>query len=707
MAKLLSKEISIGAENETLPYDINFRDLFNVDDIQKIQDGFALSTGIASLITDPDGVPITEASNFCQLCKIIRKTEKGLKNCHKSDAAIGKLNPGGPIMQPCLSGELWDGGASISVGGKHIGNWLVGQIRNETQSDEKMMDYAREIGADEKDFKKALSEVKTMSTEQFQQTCNTLFLFANQLSQTAYQNFIQKKIIAERDQMSLDLKNTKNYLDNIINSMPSSLISVDSNGIITQINIAAGIFLGINPKDAENRSISNFSSQLFVSQETISDSIKSRKAKSFTHHSDAKEIVQRHEKITIFPLITNGVKGATIRIDDISKEHKLEEQLYHSRKMDAIGQLAGGVAHDFNNMLGGILGAADLLKGRMPDLDNENHTLLELIIDASNRAADLTSKLLAFGRKGKQFSKPEDINAIITNSVDILQRTVDKKININIKYSAQNSTVNCDGTSLMNSFLNIGINASHAMPDGGDIIIETENIQLDKIFCTTSPFDLTPGTYIRVEIRDMGCGIPLENLKKIWEPFYTTKEVGKGTGLGLAAVYGTIEAHNGAVTAYSEVGKGTSFHILLPCVKETISNDYVDSKVYSGTGCILLADDEEFIRITGEYMLKDMGYEVLTAENGLEAIEVFSKNRDKIDLVILDMIMPEMDGSQAFKSIRKLKENAKVIIASGFTKDESLSDLRDAGLSGFIRKPYRESELSQLVSEVILKSADA
>jgi CheY-like chemotaxis protein len=202
-------------------------------------------------------------------------------------------------------------------------------------------------------------------------------------------------------------------------------------------------------------------------------------------------------------------------------------------------------------------------------------------------------------------------------------------------------------------------------------------------------------------MRDLGCGIPLDNIQHIFEPFYTTKEQGKGTGLGLAAVYGTIQEHHGTISVYSEVGVGTSFHISLPCAEKDTDALEVDVKIVAGTGLILLVDDEEFIRIVGKHMLEEMGYKVMLAENGLEAFEIFQKHYAEIDVVVMDLIMPEMDGREAFEKIREIDENCKVIISSGFAKNENLKDLIEKGLAGFIRKPYRDFELSQIIAKAL------
>lgn len=380
---------------------------------------------------------------------------------------------------------------------------------------------------------------------------------------------------------------------------------------------------------------------------------------------------------------------------------ELQEQLNHRNKMDAIGQLAGGVAHDFNNMLAGIMGAAELLCLPKRNLDEKGKEYVDVIMQASERAADLTSKLLAFGRKGKTASTAVDVHSIIDDTTSILNRTIDKKIRISVRKDAGNNMVIGDNSGLQNALMNIGINASHAMPDGGEIQIETENIRLKKAYCDASPFEIEPGEYIEIEIRDTGCGIPLENIQKIFEPFYTTKEQGKGSGLGLSAVYGTVQDHHGAINVYSEVGGGTSFHILLPCSEESVNYKQTATEMLVGSGQILLVDDEEIIRITGESMLKEMGYQVLLAENGQEAVEIFQNQHAEIDLVIMDMIMPEMNGREAFIKMCEIDKNCKVIISSGFAKNESLDELRESGLAGFIRKPYRDFELSQLLTTVL------
>jgi CheY-like chemotaxis protein len=358
------------------------------------------------------------------------------------------------------------------------------------------------------------------------------------------------------------------------------------------------------------------------------------------------------------------------------------------------------VAHDFNNMLGAILGAAEIIRSENA-LDPEYDRYLEIIQQAASHTADLTSKLLTFGRKGKVISTAVDMHAILGDTVALLERSIDKRIRILVQPQALNHAIAGDNAQLQNALLNIGINASHAMPEGGELRFITANTTLEATYCDASPFRIAPGEYLEVEIRDTGCGIPIEHIAKIFDPFFTTKEQGKGTGLGLAAVYGTVLDHHGAITVYSEVGRGTIFHIYLPVSEDLAPIARPSDETIPGTGLILLADDEEIMRVVAAKMLRSLHYDVLTADDGAEAVRVYQERHAEIDLVILDMIMPEMSGRDAFERIRAIEPACKVIISSGFSRSDDLDTMKASGLAGFIRKPFRISELSRVVSKAL------
>lgn len=396
----------------------------------------------------------------------------------------------------------------------------------------------------------------------------------------------------------------------------------------------------------------------------------------------------------------NKIKGYVAIALDITTQKRAEKELRESKKMDAIGQLAGGIAHDFNNMLAGILSAAEIVHLSIKE-DQELSELTNLIVDSAKRSSELTDKLLAFSRKSRSIIEIIDINEAIQNAVTLLRSSINKKVNITTNLNAKNHNISGDLTQLQNVFINLGINASHAMPEGGELTIDSDIVSLDKDYCNSSIFNLTPGEHISIEIKDSGSGIPAEIIDRIFEPFFTTKKQGEGTGLGLAAVYGTIQQHNGAINVYSEQPKGTSFHLYLPLTNQEKSKKQTSAIPVAGTGMVLVVDDEYVVRTTTSAILKKLGYSVILADNGTKAIELFLEYHNSLDLVILDMLMPKMDGRECFHKLKDINPNVNIIICSGFSKDTDMQELKENGLSGFIHKPFSSSELSRVVAECI------
>ncbi len=379
---------------------------------------------------------------------------------------------------------------------------------------------------------------------------------------------------------------------------------------------------------------------------------------------------------------------------------RLTDQLHQSQKMDAIGQLAGGVAHDFNNLIGGITGSAQLLQ-YSDNLSEKQKNYIAMILTAAERAGNLTKKLLKFSRSGAKVSSAVDCVKVINDTVEILQHTIDRNITISVENSAKQTSVIGDDTLLQNALMNLGINASQAMPQGGSLTFSLENINLDENYCELSAFAIRPGGYVQIAVRDTGCGMPPEVLTHVFEPFFTTKEQGKGTGLGLSIVYGTVQEHGGEITVKSEPGAGTVFYINLPVTEEPAADDKYSDKLTSGSGTVLLIDDDELIRITARDLLESLGYTVLLAVNGEEGVKIFSEKKELVDLVILDMIMPVMGGRDTFEKLRAIDPAVTVLIASGFAREENMMVLKEQGISGFIQKPFRLAELAEKVHDAM------
>lgn len=392
--------------------------------------------------------------------------------------------------------------------------------------------------------------------------------------------------------------------------------------------------------------------------------------------------------------------------EDITKQKQMTEQLRQSQKMDAIGQLAGGVAHDFNNMLHGIIGYAQLLILELSD-NEELLNYAQLIKNGGKRAAQLTEKLLAFSRKGKLQSVPVDVHNAIDDALSLLERSIDRRINVVKRLESKSPIIIGDPSQIQNVILNLGINARDAMPSGGMLTVATADVELDPAYCGAVPFNLTPGNYLHVTVSDSGLGMSKEVQSRIFEPYFTTK-TGEGTGLGLAAVYGIVTDHQGSIMAYSEVNRGTAFHIHLPVdVEAAPIPKGNDEDVVTGSGCCLVVDDEATVRNLADRMLTQMGYEVILAKDGLEGVDCFRRNKDRIDIVILDMVMPRMDGSDCFNAIREMDPEARVILTSGFTRDELVRDLMSKGLVGFLKKPYMRAQLSRALAQAVRKPASS
>ncbi len=382
---------------------------------------------------------------------------------------------------------------------------------------------------------------------------------------------------------------------------------------------------------------------------------------------------------------------------DVTDQQRLEEELFQRRKMDAVGELAGGIAHDFNNMLSGIIGATEILQmSQQPD--SQEGKMIAMIMQTANRAADLTKQLLSFSRKGKIRSTVVDMHQIITDTIQLLQRSIDKQITVIARFKAPHSAIVGDPSQLQNALLNLAINARDAIDGAGEICFSTSTRSLTAEECHRKSFAITPGDYIEVSVSDTGSGIPQEHIATIFEPFFTTKEEGKGTGLGLAAVYGTTLEHQGAITVDTSPA-GTTFRLLIPLEQQAEITHTTEEKARTGSGRILLVDDEEIIRTTGRFILEHLGYTIEEAENGMVALEKVQNSSEPFSLIILDMVMPQMGGEECFTTLHKLIPQTPIIIASGFPRNARIEELIRHGLTAFIQKPYHIQELSQLVSK--------
>jgi two-component system cell cycle sensor histidine kinase/response regulator CckA len=400
----------------------------------------------------------------------------------------------------------------------------------------------------------------------------------------------------------------------------------------------------------------------------------------------------------IFGRMAELTKMVKIQLEKMKRAEfekaELQELLHQSQKMDAIGQLSGGIAHDFNNMLAAISGYAELIKLRFA---SDNETLEKYasgIYNAAQNAAELTSKLLTFARKGMLETLPVDLNILIKNVTNIFIHTEDKRIVFEVKSEAYNSMVMGDAAQLQNSLLNLVLNARDAMQEGGIVTISTQSIYLDDSFINDHSCGVEQGEYILMCVQDTGMGIDRATLSRVFEPFFTTKEQGKGTGLGLSMVFGTVKAHGGHVEIVSTVGVGTKVLVYLPVTHMSSPESDVDTVITKGSGFVLMIDDERAVRDVTTEMICDLGYQIKTCADGIEGIAYYKEHLQKISFVILDLMMPKMSGSDCLRELKRINPSVKVIIASGYAGKDDVRSLVESGTSTFLQKPFTRKKLS-------------
>jgi signal transduction histidine kinase len=390
------------------------------------------------------------------------------------------------------------------------------------------------------------------------------------------------------------------------------------------------------------------------------------------------------------------------RIRKEEEHERLEAQFRQSQKMEAIGQLTGGVAHDFNNLLQIIIGYSDilLLHKLTPEQSRE---LLEQIAGAGNRAARLVSQLLLFSRR--QIMRPEtlSLNEVTADLMKMLGRIIGEQVQIRWHPASHLSYVFADRSMIEQSLTNLCVNARDAMPDGGIVTIETREVTLSAQDCASNP-EAQPGDYVLLSVLDTGCGMGEETLNHIFEPFFTTKAVGKGTGLGLATVYGIVKQHNGVIDVQSRPGEGSTFNLFWPVQPEgqhRIEIDAVEEPVAGGTETILLAEDDEAVRIMVRQILEGAGYTVVTAVDGVDALKVLKDYPGRVDLAILDVVMPNMGGHEAYQLMKAEQPGLKTFFASGYSEDAIHKNfVLEEGLT-LIQKPYTQRDLLRTIREVL------
>ena len=388
-------------------------------------------------------------------------------------------------------------------------------------------------------------------------------------------------------------------------------------------------------------------------------------------------------------------------VHDITERRRLELQLFQSQKMESIGTLAGGIAHDYNNILSGILGYASFMREKI-DVSHPFFSYIDIIQRGAKRAAELTSKLMAFARNGSYDLKPVNINRVVVETLGIIERTFEKSIEVKSVLADGLPTVEIDPVHIQQVLMNLVVNARDAMPDGGRLIVET-GIRTFSGLQIRRDIEGAEGTYVVVSVEDSGQGMDKSLMLRIFDPFFTTKEKGRGTGLGLSMVYGVVRNHGGFVRVYSEPGHGSAFRVYLPVSgkPEISGGEERDDREFRGSERILVVDDEEDIRTFLGEIFKEYGYQVELAENGRDAVTLYGEKKGRIDLVILDMIMPKMGGRETFLKLKEIDPRVRVLLSTGYSQNGNAQEIIGEGMMGFIQKPYQVNELLSKVRLIL------
>lgn len=518
----------------------------------------------------------------------------------------------------------------------------------------------------------------------------------------------------------LAIKNEK-YITTILDSVKEAVISLDSELKIQKLNHSAESLLGLSA-DLDNGKNINDVIKAFPSDGTwrLNNLVTLHDLSETANHSRRKIQIERlgrkiHLMYRVSPIVNEErlLLGAVVVMHDETESFLQSKYLKEAQKMETVGLLAGGVAHDFNNILQVIMTSCSILMKKASEND-DCQIMLSSISEATRKGKELVGQLLVFSRRKKATLKLCNLTDVVEGIMKMIKRIIGEDIEVNLTIANENCGVNIDSGQIEQVLMNLCMNAKDALPHGGKINIDISELTLTEAsngYITKIP----EGKYALITVKDNGSGIPPKILKNIFTPFFTTKEVGKGTGLGLATVYGVVEEHGGYVDVTSEVGQGTEFLIYLPLAETEIeSNEIIDEKNESEIilnsdlgGTIMIAEDDPIVRMLTATSLRDFGFNVIENDNGVSAVNSFSENSATISLVILDVIMPKMSGFGAFEIIREIKNDVPVIFASGYAEDRLKLNEKNVDNVEFLQKPYEVSELCAVINKLLAKEPES
>ena len=641
-------------------------DIIDVQAIQRLMDDFYSLTHIGVALLDLKG-NILVATGWQDICtKFHRVHPETARFCKESDLQLSQGVEPGTCKMYCCKNNMRDIATPVIIGGKHVGNLFLGQflLDDEPIDYELFRDQARRYGFNETEYIAAYERIPRWSRETIDTVMRFYIQLGKMIANLSCNNIIQARMLSEKEQLMHSLQESQSMLRQILDTVPQAIFWKDSNSVYLGCNQVFADAVGLKkPEDIVGKT--DF--ELSFTREDAEG-----------YRADDRHVIAINEpKMHIIEqaLRADGIRiwGDTCKMpiqdehgnvcgvlgvyDDITErkraeeeKNKLQEQLQQAQKMESVGRLAGGVAHDFNNMLGVILGNLEMAMETV----EPSHPIffsLQEIHTAAERSASLTRQLLAFARKQTTIPEVLDLNKTIKGMLNMLQRIIGEHISIQWQPEPELWPIKTDPSQIDQILANLCVNARDAFEDSGTVVIKAENMTFDEGYCVNNP-DFMVGDFVQITVGDNGCGMNEETLAQIFEPFFTTKGVGKGTGLGLATVYGIVKQNRGFVTVNSNLGQGTTFNLYFPrYVGETALKPAKNSTLENSPGreTILIVEDEKSLLQLTAKLLKRQGYTVLTASVPDDAIRKINEYADSIHLLITDVIMPEMNGRDLAK----------------------------------------------------------
>jgi len=566
------------------------------------------------------------------------------------------------------------------------------------------------------DYLKELEEQNLLLETRIKHLTNDLRLTREE-NETSTRNYFEiysnmEKKVEERtrelEELQRELQEKSQELEIMLDSSPAMIFFKDAEQRYVRVNKNFSEILGlpiseiIGKKDEEL-----FSGEALLTEQDDQKVLET--GEPILHRSEVIQTSNGNRQLVIdripYKDLKGEVKGIISFALDVTEakrveaeKRKLEAQFQQAQRLEAVGTLAGGIAHNFNNLLMGIQGnVALMLVDTEPVHPHfEKMKVIEKLIQSGSK---LTAQLLGYAREGQYEIKPVNLNQVVKDTADTFGSTK-KEIRIHRDFAEDLLAIEADQAQIEQALLNLFVNAADAMPAGGDLFLKTMNISHEDL--VDRPYKAKPGNYVLVSIRDTGVGMDKKTMEHIFEPFYTSRGLGKGTGLGLASVYGIVKAHGGYIDVYSEKGCGATFRVYLPATEKSIQQEVSrKNELTRGRETVLFIDDEDTVAEVGDQMLKKLGYEVIMARSGKEAIAVYETEQEKIDMVILDMVMPDISGGEVYDRIKQINPDVKVLLSSGYSIEGQAAEILDRGCDGFIQKPFNLQALSVRIREVL------